>query len=132
MQCQNTSFKANSSMEHLKKHSEAKSNKCSLCDFASSQASNMRRHLITHTGGKSNKCVQCEYQYSQAGNLWEKAKQCNQCQYTSIRADSLRTHLKTTMEKSRPYEPHGPVQKIIEPKEGKVYKFYEAHENKSF
>ena len=89
MQCKNTSFEADSLMEHLKKHSEAKSNKCSLCDFASSQASNMRRHLITHTGGKSNKCVQCEYQYSQAGNLWEKAKQCNQCQYTSIRANSF-------------------------------------------
>ena len=36
-----------------------------------------------------------------------------------------------TMEKSRPYEPHGPVQKIIEPKQAKVYKFYKAHERKS-
>ena len=28
-------------------------------------------------------------------------------------------------------KPHGPVQKIIEPKEAKVYKFYQAHESKS-
>ena len=100
MQCEITSFKADSLMEHLKKHSEAKSNKSSLCDFASSQASNMRRHLMTHTGGKSNKCNQCGYQYSQARNLWEHLKihhgeeqnnaiSVNIC--TCIRADRLKT-----------------------------------------
>ena len=31
----------------------------------------------------------------------------------------------------RPYEPHGPVQKVIEPKEAKVNKLYQAHESKS-
>ena len=52
-----------------------KSNKCSLCDFASSQAGNLKRHLKTHGGEKSNKC--------------------NQCDYSSIRVSDLRTHLKT-------------------------------------
>ena len=42
--------------------------------------------------------------------------------------DAFETH---TMEKSRPYEPHGLVQKRIEPKEAKVNKFYQARENKS-
>ena len=38
-----------------------KSNKCSLCDYASSHAGNLMRRLKTHNGEKSNKCNQCDY-----------------------------------------------------------------------
>ena len=46
-----------------------KSNKCNLCDYASSHAGDLRRHIKTHTGEKSNKCSLCDYASSQAGDL---------------------------------------------------------------
>ena len=46
-----------------------KSNKCSLCDYASSHASALKRHLKTNSGEKSNKCNQCDYASSQVGHL---------------------------------------------------------------
>ena len=54
---------------HLKSHMGEKSNKCYLCDFASSRASNLRRHLKTHSGEKPNKCNLCDYASSQTGDL---------------------------------------------------------------
>ena len=44
--------------EHLKTHSEEKSNKWNQGDYASSQARTLREHLKTHSGEKSNKCNQ--------------------------------------------------------------------------
>ena len=52
-----------------------KSNKCNLCDYATSNAGHLRTHLKMHSGEKTNKC--------------------NQCDYASSRASDLRTHLKT-------------------------------------
>ena len=52
-------------MESMK----VKSNKCSLCEYASSQAGSLKTHMKTHTGEKSNKCNQCDYASSQAGDL---------------------------------------------------------------
>ena len=83
-----------------------KSNKCSLCDYASSHAGNLMRHLKTHSGEKSNKCNQCDYASIQAGDLkkhlkihsGEKSNKCNQCEFASSRADTLRGHLKTHRE----------------------------------
>ena len=43
------------------KNMKVKSNKCSLCDYASSQAGSLKTHMKTHTGEKSNKCNQCDY-----------------------------------------------------------------------
>ena len=80
-----------------------KSNKCTLCDYASSYSSHLRTHLRTHSGEKPNKCNQCDYASSHAGNLrthlkthsGEKSNKCNQCDYASSRAGDLRRHLKT-------------------------------------
>ena len=40
----------------MKAHSEVKSYKCNLCDFASVQAGHLKRHLKIHSGEKSYKC----------------------------------------------------------------------------
>ena len=83
-------------------HSGEKSNKCSLCDFASIQKSDLRRHLKTHSGEKSNKCNLCDFASHQAGDLrkhmkkhsGEKSNQCNLCDFASSRVGNLRRHLK--------------------------------------
>ena len=63
----------------MKKHTGEKSNKCSLCDYASYDASNLRTHMKKHTGEKSNKCNQHtgEKSNSQAGNLKTHIKRHN-------------------------------------------------------
>ena len=48
---------------------QEKSNKCNLCEYASSRAGHLRTHMKMHSGEKSNKCSQCDYASSQAGNL---------------------------------------------------------------
>ena len=53
---------------------KGKSNKCNLCDYASSNAGHLRTHLKTHSGEKSNKC--------------------NQYDYASFYASALKDHLK--------------------------------------
>ena len=67
---------------HLKTHSGEKPKKCNQCDYASFKAINLRRHLKTHSGEKSNKCNQCNYASSEAGFLRKQASH-------------LRRHLKT-------------------------------------
>ena len=59
---------------------KGKSNKCNLCDYASSNAGHLRTHLKMHSGENSNKC--------------------NQCDYASSYAHVLKDHLKKTLEKS--------------------------------
>ena len=49
--------------------SAIKSNKCNLCDYASSQAGDLRKHLKTHSGEKLSKCSQCNYASSEPGKL---------------------------------------------------------------
>ena len=49
--------------------SAIKSNKCNLCDYASSQAGDLRKHLKMQSGEKSNKCNQCDLASIQAGDL---------------------------------------------------------------
>ena len=79
-----------------------KSNKCNLCDYASSQAGHLRAHLKTHSGEKSNKCNQCDFACSDPSSLskhvkrhaGQKPNKCNQCDYASTQAGNLRTHLK--------------------------------------
>ena len=58
-----------------------KSNKCNLCDYASSHAGNLRTHLKAHSG--------------------EKSKRCNQCDFASSYSSALRAHLKHRGEKWR-------------------------------
>ena len=78
----------------LKTHE--KTNKCNLCDFASSYANKLRRHLKTHGGEKTKKCNLCDYASSQAGNLrrhlkihsGEKINKCNLCDYAFSDASS--------------------------------------------
>ena len=89
--------------ERVARVQREKSNKCSLCDYASSRASNLRTHLKTHSGEKSNKCNLCDFASVLAGNLrthlkthgGEKSNKCNQCGYASSYASDLRRHLKT-------------------------------------
>ena len=88
--------------ERVARVQREKSNKCSLCDYASSRASNLRTHLKTHSGEKSNKCNLCDFASVLAGNLrthlkthgGEKSNKCNQCGYASSYASDLRRHLK--------------------------------------
>ena len=76
---------------------KVKSNKCSLCDYASSQAGSLKTHMKTHTGEKSNKCSLCDYATSHTGSLkahmkkhtGEKENKCNQCDYASSQAGNL-------------------------------------------
>ena len=85
--------------ERVARVQREKSNKCSLCDYASSQAGHLRTHLKTHSGEKSNKCNQCNYASSYKSALkmhlkthsGEKSNKCNQCDY----AGNSRAHLKT-------------------------------------
>ena len=63
-----TSYKSNL-RAHVKTHGGEMSNKCNLCDYASSRACHLRGHMKTHTGEKSNKCGLCDYATSWAGNL---------------------------------------------------------------
>ena len=68
-----------------------KSNKCSLCDYASSHAGHLRTHLKMHSGEKTNKCNLCDYTSFQARNLkahlkmhsGEKTNKCNLCHNNS-------------------------------------------------
>ena len=77
------------------------SNKCYLCDYASSRAGYLKRHMKTHRKEKPNKCNQCYFASIRAGDLrrhlkmhsGEKSNKCNQCDFASFMADSLRTHL---------------------------------------
>ena len=55
--------------ERVSNADREKSNKCNLCDYASSRAGHLRRHLKTHGGEKTNKCNMCDYASSQAGHL---------------------------------------------------------------
>ena len=95
--------------ERVARVQREKSNKCSLCDYASSRASNLRTHLKTHSGEKSNKCNLCDFASVLAGNLrthlkthgGEKSNKCNQCGYASSYASDLRTHFKFIVESSQ-------------------------------
>ena len=79
-----------------------KSNKCNLCDYASSHAGHLRTHMKMHSGEKLNKCNLCDFASIQAGNLrthlkthsGEKSNKCSQCDYASSYASALKTHLK--------------------------------------
>ena len=80
---------------------QEKSNKCNLCDYASTRAGNLKTHLQRHSGEKTNKCNQCDYASSEASNLrthlkthsGEKSNKCNLCDFASIKASDLRRHL---------------------------------------
>ena len=75
----------------MKTHTGEKSNKCSLCDYATSHAGNLKTHMKTHTGEKSNKCSLCEYATSHTGSLkthmklhtGEKSFKCSLCEYSA-------------------------------------------------
>ena len=79
--------------------SAIKSNKCNLCDYASSQAGDLRKHLKMHSGEKSNKCNQCDFACVDPRSLsrhlkthsGEKSNKCSQCDFASSRAGNLRT-----------------------------------------
>ena len=89
--------------ERVARVQREKSNKCSLCDYASSCASALRTHLKMHSGVKSSKCNQCDYASSHASDLrrhlkthnGDKSNKCNQCDFASAWASALGTHLKT-------------------------------------
>ena len=51
----NKCTEAGTSRNNFQVQSEEGSNKCSLCDFASSEVGDLRRHFKTHSGEKSNK-----------------------------------------------------------------------------
>ena len=79
-----------------------KSNKCNLCDYASSHAGHLRTHMKMHSGEKSNNCNQCDFACSDPSSLkrhlkrhsGEKANKCNQCDFAASEADNLRIHLR--------------------------------------
>ena len=54
-----------------------KSNKCSLCDYASSHAGHLRTHLKMHSGERPNKCSQCNFASSTSSNLRRNSKRHN-------------------------------------------------------
>ena len=65
---QNDSMQKSFGESVAKEHRE-KSNKCNLCDHATSNAGHLRTHLKMHSGEKSNNCNQCVFASSRAGNL---------------------------------------------------------------
>ena len=48
--------------------------KCNQCDYASSHTGNLRQHLKIHSEEKSNKCNQCDYKSSRADVLRQHLK----------------------------------------------------------
>ena len=64
-----------------KNHGGEKSNKCNLCNYASSHTGHLRKHLKKHSGEKSNKC--------------------NNCDFASSYVSGLRKHLECTVAKSQ-------------------------------
>ena len=62
------SMQENTSERVVNVHRE-KSNKCNLCDYASSHTGHLRTHLKMHSGEKPNKCNQCDYAASEASKL---------------------------------------------------------------
>ena len=58
-------------------HKGEKSNKCNLCDFASTRTDHLRTHMKTHSGEKPNKCHLCEYSCIEPGTLWAHIKTHN-------------------------------------------------------
>ena len=96
----------NEKCPNRKNKNQAKSRKCSKCNYVAQNQSNLRNHLKIHRRGKSDKCGSISLNTSGLKQQLkthggQKPNKCNQCDYTSPYASHLRIHLKThTGEKS--------------------------------